>query len=101
MFGYRQKKEESRCKSDLDYYGMIMTENNIMKQLKSKVARYQMDSPSGPRLAMHSGTSPTLFLSPLLFKGKKQSSWSLLLRQWSTAPFRDMIIIFFSINQTP
>lgn len=41
-----------------------------MRQLKSKVARYQMDSPSGPWLAMHSGTSPTLFLSPLLFKGK-------------------------------
>lgn len=43
-----------------------------MRQLKSKVARYQMNSPSGTRLAMHSGTSPTLFF-PLYFSKERSS----------------------------
>lgn len=40
MGWYRQEEEEARFISHVDYYGMIVTENDMMGQLKYKEARY-------------------------------------------------------------
>lgn len=40
MGWYRQEEEEAKFISDVDYYGMIVTENDMMGQLKYKEARY-------------------------------------------------------------